>query len=268
MFISKKPLSLLLSTLFTVSAFAQAQPLPPALAGALKTGLKIEKTFPAVSGLTGYVLNKNGEYSIVYATPDNQTVINGVVMSAEGKNMTPIYAEQYIPKPDYDAMWAVLEKAPVVVTGAKGTAVKAVVYAFLDPNCVFCNLAWKAFKPYEKAGLQVRWVPVAFLGPTSLTKAAAILQAADSAAALEQHEVAYKAGGIDAKGVAVKDETRAKLEGNSKLMKELGFNGTPAIVYKDSKSGKVVTKNGMPRLSEFPAMLNLPAIPKDRKSVV
>jgi thiol:disulfide interchange protein DsbG len=158
-------------------------------------------------------------------------------------------------------MWSTLEKAPVVITGAKGPQVKAVIYAFLDPNCIFCHLAWKAFKPYEKAGLQVRWLPVAFLSATSAPKAAAIMQSDDPTAALDRHETNYKAGGIEHQGVAVKDDTRAKLESNNKLMKSFGFNGTPALVYKDVRTGKVLAKNGMPRLAELPVIFNLPAIP-------
>lgn len=256
--------------LFTVAAFASvpvfaqsapASNLPPALAAATRAGVKIEKSFPALSGMTGYVLNRQGEYSIVYSTPDNQALVNGMLIGPDGKNMTPVYSEMHIPKPDFDGLWGSLEKSTVIATGAKGAQVKSVVYAFLDPNCVYCNLAWKAFKPYEAAGLQVRWVPVAFLNASSTTKMAAILQSVDPAGALDVHESRYKAGGVDAQGVTVKDETRAKLEANSRLMREFGFNGTPAVVYKDAKTGKVLTKNGMPSLRELPAMLNLPSVP-------
>jgi thiol:disulfide interchange protein DsbG len=233
--------------------------IPPALVAATRTGVVIEKTFPAESGLTGYVLNRNGSYSIVFATPDNKTVINGILIDAQGRNRAPEYEDKHIPKPDYDALWPVLEKAPVVVTGATGAAVKSVAYAFLDPNCIFCHLAWKAFQPYEKVGLQVRWIPVAFLGPTSASKMAAILQSANAGAALDAYETAYKSGGgIDTKSVVIKPETQAKLDANSKLMAQFGFSGTPAIIWRD-KSGKVLAKNGMPRLPELPAMFGLPA---------
>lgn len=252
---------LALTAVFACTGVFAEPVVPPALATAMRTGMKIEKTFKAVSGLTGFVMNRDGDYTIVYATADNQTVINGALIGPDGKNLTPQYSEQYIPKPDFEGMWASLEKAPVVLTGAKGAAVKVVVYAFLDPNCGYCHYAWKAFKPYEKAGLQVRWLPVAFLNATSAQKAAAIMQAADPTGALDKHEQNYAGGGIDIQGLVVKDDTRAKLETNSRLMKAFGFNGTPAIVYRDSRTGKVIAKNGMPRLSELPGIVNLPAIP-------
>jgi thiol:disulfide interchange protein DsbG len=264
----KSKLMLAVAVLATgASAFAATpaptkdQPLPLALANVVKAGLKIEKSFPAVSGLTGYVLNRDGEYSIVYATPDKKTLINGMLINAEGKNLSPDYADQYIPKPDLDGLWASAEKAPVVITGAKGAAVKSVVYAFLDPNCSFCHWAWKAFQPYQAVGLQVRWIPVAFLNATSAQKAAAMMQAEDPTAVLDKHETNYNKGGIDIQGVVVSDATRAKLDANSKLMREFGFNGTPALIYKDPKTGKVLSKNGMPRLSELPGITNLPEQP-------
>jgi len=237
--------------------------LPPALVGAMRTGVTIEKSFKAESGLTGYVLNRGGSYSIVFATPDNQTVINGILIGADGRNLAPEYEDKHIPKPDFDALWPTLQKAPVIVTGAKGAAVKSVVYAFIDPNCSFCHLAWLAFQPYEQVGLQVRWLPVAFLAPTSAQKLAAIMQSPDAGVALDKYEEAYKSGGgIDVKTVVIKPETQAKLDANSKLMKDFGFGGTPAIIWRD-KSGKVLTKNGMPRLSELPGLFGLPAQPND-----
>jgi thiol:disulfide interchange protein DsbG len=236
--------------------------LPPALVGAMRTGVTIEKTFAAESGMTGYVLNRNGQFSIVFATPDKKTLVNGILIAADGRNTAPEYENKYIPKPNLDALWPSLEKAAVVVTGAKGPAVKAVVYAFIDPNCGFCHLAWKAFKPYEATGLQVRWLPVGFLGPTSAPKAAYFMQAADQGAALDKLVDNFKNGGVDAKtlaGVTVKPETQAKLDANSKVMQSFGFGGTPAMIWRD-KSGKVLSKNGMPRLSELPGMFNLPAV--------
>lgn len=236
--------------------------LPPALVGAMRTGVTIEKTFAAESGMTGYVLNRNGQFSIVFATPDKQTLVNGILIAADGHNTAPEYENKYIPKPDLDALWPSLEKSAVVVTGAKGAAVKAVVYAFIDPNCSYCHLAWKAFKPYEETGLQVRWLPVAFLGPTSAPKAAAFMQASDQGAALDKLEDNFKDGGVDAKtlaGIVVKPETAAKLEANSKVMKSFGFGGTPAMIWRDN-AGKVLSKNGMPGLAELPVMFNLPPI--------
>ena len=76
---------------------------------------------------------------------------------------------------------------------------------------------------YEKVGLQVRWIPVATLGPTSMPKAIEIMAAADQVAAFR------------------------KMEEN---------HGKPGVIWKD-KQGKVQVKGGMPRLSELAAITGL-----------
>jgi len=75
------------------------------------------------------------------------------------------------------ALFAALEKADAVVEGSASP--KRILYIFFDANCWYCHLTWKALQPYEKAGLQVRWVPVAYQKDSSTTKAAAIMQAKD-----------------------------------------------------------------------------------------
>ena len=242
---------------------AASAPLPPALVAAAKAGVTVERTFPAVSGMTGYVINRQGDFSIVYSTPDGQSVVNGIVIGPDGRNMSNIYEDQYIPKPDMDGMWATLEKASVITTGATGASVKKVVYAFFDPNCPYCHLVWLEFAPYAAEGLQVRWVPVAFEDATSDAKAAAIMQAADPAGTLALQERTFHQGGLDARGVTISAATKDKLAANIKLMGQMGFNGTPAIVYKDAKTNKVVTRNGLPKVSVLPGLLNLPPLPNN-----
>src|SRR5262249_44373441 len=70
-----------------------------------------------------------------------------------------------------------IEKADAVVEGAKDA--KRVLYVFWDANCYYCNLTWKALQHYEKAGLQVRWVPVAYQKDNSAALAAAVMGAKD-----------------------------------------------------------------------------------------
>src|SRR5262249_40863350 len=76
---------------------------------------------------------------------------------------------------DLSALYATLEKADAVAEGAKQP--KRVLYVFWDANCYYCNLTWKALQHYEKAGLQVRWVPVAYQKDNSAALAAAVMGA-------------------------------------------------------------------------------------------
>ena len=158
---------------------------------------------------------------------------------------------------------ATFENAPAIVEGASGKSVKSTIYVFMDPNCIFCHYAWKAFQPYEAAGLQVHWIPMGFLKPDSAGKAAALLQAQDGPALMHELETKFsekdESGGI--KPLAkVPPTTQTKLDGNIKTFQSLGFDGTPTNIYKTS-GGRWAEVRGLPPLSSLPAMLNLPEQP-------
>ena len=159
---------------------------------------------------------------------------------------------------DYTALYATLEKADAVVEGAKQP--RRVLYVFWDANCWYCHLTWKALQPYEKAGLQVRWVPVAYQKDSSAALAAAVMGARDRVAALRENETRYRAksydGGIKA-AVQVPADLAIQLEDNMTLMGRFGMSGTPALVWKDA-AGRVQTHLGLPPLSKLPAITGLP----------
>jgi thiol:disulfide interchange protein DsbG len=164
-----------------------------------------------------------------------------------------------IRKPEYQALFAQLERTDVVQEGAKEA--KSVLYVFFDANCFYCHLTWKALQPYETVGLQARWVPVAYQQPSSVGRAAAIMQASDRSAALRINETGYNAAQFDG-GIQPMDKVPgtlvAQLQANTQLMRKFGAPGTPALVWKD-RDGKVRFKVGVPRLSELPQITGLPA---------
>jgi len=156
------------------------------------------------------------------------------------------------------ALFSALEKTDAVVEGA--TSPKRILYVFFDANCWYCHLTWKALQAYEKAGLQVRWVPVAYQKESSTTKAAAIMLAKDRAAAFRENETGYRAQSYDG-GIAPAKAPKvieAQLEANFQLMDRFGVSGTPGLVWKDEK-GRVRVRTGMPRLAQLPAITGLPA---------
>ncbi|MBI0329978.1 thioredoxin fold domain-containing protein [Burkholderia plantarii] len=153
-----------------------------------------------------------------------------------------------------------VQAAPAIVEGASGAQVKSTLYVFMDPNCIYCHLMWKALRPYEAAGLQVHWIPLAFLKPDSAGKAAALLKAPDGGAALlDTLETKYsekdESGGIPPLMVVPAD-AKAKLDANAAMFKELGFDGTPTVVFR-TRDGKWLGLNGLPRLSTLPGILNM-----------
>ena len=164
---------------------------------------------------------------------------------------------------EYRALFAELERADAIVEGRKNA--KRVLYVFFDANCFYCHLSWKALQPYQRAGVQVRWVPVAYQQPSSVGRAAAIMQAPDRVAALRENEMAYNPAKFDG-GIAplanVPAALAAQLRANTRLMQRFGAPGTPAMAWKDA-NGNVRFKVGMPRLSELPAITGLPQQPND-----
>jgi thiol:disulfide interchange protein DsbG len=159
---------------------------------------------------------------------------------------------------DLPALFSALEKTGTVAEGPSSP--RHVLYVFFDANCWYCHLTWKALQPYERAGLQVRWVPVAYQKDTSAGRAAAIMQARDRVAALRSNEAGYRVKTYDGGIAPVKapKTLEAELEANFQLMDRFGVSGTPGLVWKDSV-GTVRVKIGMPRLSQLPGITGLPA---------
>jgi thiol:disulfide interchange protein DsbG len=158
----------------------------------------------------------------------------------------------------YQTLFGRLEKTDAVREGARGAT--HVLYVFFDANCLFCRLTWKALQPYEKVGLEVHWVPVAYQQTSSLGRAAAITQATDPVAALRENELGYDTarfnGGIQPMR-NVPAQLVARLHANTKLMQAFGAPGTPALVWMD-RNGQVRVEVGVPRASELPQITGLP----------
>ncbi|MDO8416329.1 MAG: thiol:disulfide interchange protein DsbG [Agitococcus sp.] len=232
---------------------------PDALKVPVQGGLKIEKKFKAEGGLDGWILSHssgvNSTNVVAFTSNDGTVAIVGNMFNVKGENLTDKYLEKYAPKKTYTKFWPRLENSAYLAEGATGAEVKSVVYVFMDPSCGYCRLEWKALQPYEKVGLQVRWIPVAFLAPDSINKAAALLVSSDVANSMQE---LHQGGNKKFTGLsAISADLKIKLEANKRLMEELGFKGTPAALYKDAK-GNVLAVDGMPKLSQIPAMTGLP----------
>lgn len=240
------------TTAFSANAY------PKAIRQAVDSGVKVIRQFPAVSGLTGWVLAQDGHYSTVYTTADKKTLLAGALIGENGESISAQYEEKYVPKPDLGGLFPQLEKSSYVAEGSVAGA-RSTVYVFVDANCPYCHSAWLAFQPYEKAGLQVRWVPVATLGPTSMPKAIEVMVAADKVAAFRVMETNHgKPWTPSSQSSEVSQPSAAAaIRRNGELMQRFGIAGTPGLIWKD-KQGKVQIRSGMPRLSDFPAITGLP----------
>jgi len=231
---------------------------PPALKFALQRGFHVVKSFTAVSGLTGWVMQAaDGQYSVLFSTPDGQTLIDGSLVTSSGENLTQDYIAQYIPKPDLAVLWAKFEKSSFVIGGTQSNPT-AVIYVIMDPNCIFCHMLWIALKPYEAAGLQVRWIPVGFLHEDSAGKAAALLKGGEAVLTRMQEQFDEQAESAGIAGIEISPDLKVRLDANRALMRESQTYGTPGIFYKDT-TGHVRRNDGMPKLSELSSITRIPA---------
>lgn len=266
--------------------------LPLPISRAIEQGMVLESQFNAESDLTGWVLSLDGQFTLVYTTPDKRTLISGALINEAGQNLSELYAQQYFPKPDI----SLLEESTYISIGApkevnlpdSATAQVApegdnaatemttdagvaepvteqtaeaerVIYAFFDPSCPFCHLAWKAFQPYVDKGVEIRWIPVAFLNPESRDKAAAILQGSNPETMLAESMRLFNTE--EQPATSVKETSRRQLQHNMKLMQRFGIQGTPGLIWADD-NGELNIRSGMPKLDEFSHITGLPEQPQ------
>lgn len=224
-------------------ATAQAKDLPPVIQSLQRQGLRDLQEFPAGNGLRGFAGLAGQEPLAVYVTPDGNGIV-GTRLSPDGQRIDEKRIDDLVAKPMSDATFAKLDASTWVLDG-KADAPR-IVYTFSDPNCPYCHKFWEAARPWVNAGkVQLRHVVVGIIKADSSTKAAAILGARDKTAALLQNERQFANDGIKPAD-SVSAEIRSKLDANQMLMGELGFRGTPGIVFRDEK-GMAQHLGGMPQ---------------------
>lgn len=136
-------------------------------------------------------------------------------------------------KTNPDAFWAKLESSAWVAVGDPDAP--RTVYAFGDPNCIYCYKFWMSAQPWVNAGLvQLRYIPVGILGNDSTRKAATILMAADPVAALTRQQQQFLSGSV-APATRISAAAQKQLRQNESLLQELGFSWVPAIIGRDQQ---------------------------------
>ncbi len=154
--------------------------------------------------------------------------------------------------------WDDLEQAKWIADGRDDAPRK--VYVFMDANCKYCTKFWSDARPWVDAGkVQLRYLMVAVISPTSGGKAAAILADRNPAARLDAYERAHAfgvarmmAGGPrhgleDAKLPSLETIPPAiarALGDHERLMTGLELRGTPGIVFR-TPNGQVATRPGI-----------------------
>lgn len=187
---------------------------------------------------------------------------SGTADSQTGSMRHPVQqvaVAQAAPQAKDQMLWQQVTQSKYIIQGADDKTAKATIYAFFDPNCIFCHLGWKLSRHYYQEGLQVRWIPIAFLRSDSASKAAGVLTSADPSKALADGEGGWK--GMEDGGGAFHDATvtpaiQKMLDRNKKLFADLGLTGTPGFVYRDAK-GAIHVASGISNKHMFTTMTGL-----------
>ncbi|MCQ2006288.1 thiol:disulfide interchange protein DsbG [Rhizobium sp. NRK18] len=246
------PVALLLGVIMAASAEAEDKAYPEILKTIEQQGIRILGEMQVPGGLRGFAAKAGSQPLAIYLTPDNQHVVVGTLVDAYGQDMAEQQLKQMVEQPLTEAAWTKLEASTWVQDGDADAP--RIVYIFTDPNCPYCNRFWLAARPWIDSGkVQLRHVMVGVIRQDSPAKAAAILKAKSPEEALAENERKHADGGIRPLD-SVDGDTAAKLDRNATLMTDLGFGGTPAIVFKTGE-GKIETYAGMPSETQMEGIL-------------
>lgn len=237
-----------LAALTTTSVgLAADKELPAVIRSLERQGLSGVQEFPAGAGLRGFAAVAGQQPVAIYVTPDGNAIV-GSRLGPDGQSLDEQHLKELVAKPMAAAIWAKLASSSWVQDG-KADAPR-IIYTFGDPNCPYCHRFWEAARPWVNAGkVQLRHVIVGIIREDSRAKAAAILGASDKTAAFLENENHFSQGGIAA-AANVPANIAGMLDDNEELMAQLGFRGTPGIVFRD-KDGLIQQLDGMP----LPAVL-------------
>ncbi len=220
----------------------------------LTRGLSNVKTFEGPAGMTGVVgmapakaAGGKAQPVTFFVDQTGTAVIYGIAFNTKTQRMigaeTIVSVAQSIgelPAPGRPAAQSVapqelaaLKNASAIETGpAQGSTI---IYAFIEPNCIYCQRAWREITAAQKASrlpnTVVRWIPIGFEQSGVGRASAGMATAGDGFAKLDRL--------FDGTPAAPNDFTQ-KVMANSALYESLGLQGTPTFfVVKGNASKKV-----------------------------
>ncbi|WP_304351327.1 thiol:disulfide interchange protein DsbG [Comamonas testosteroni] len=231
----------------SISINALAETRPPVLKVIEANGVTNLKEFKVGDDLRGFAGVSGQEPIAVYVGKDGNAIV-GTRINAAGETIDVKKVEELVRKPFGESAWKTLESAQWIRDG-KANAPR-IIYVITDPNCPWCHKLWAAARPWVASGkVQLRHLLVGIIRSDSEAKAAAILTAANPLEAFERNETSFDKGGIVALKT-VPSSAKQTLQSNVKLMTDLGFRGTPAIVYR-TPEGDVEFIGGFPQPAQM-----------------
>ncbi|WP_065345911.1 thiol:disulfide interchange protein DsbG [Delftia sp. JD2] len=227
----------------TAWSFTGPQARPPVLNAIEANGVSGLKEFKVNGELRGFAGLAGQEPIAVYVGKDGNAIV-GTRITAAGEPMDTKAIDELVRKPAGELALKRLESSRWIQDG-KADAPR-VIYVITDPNCPWCHRLSAAARPWVSSGkVQLRHLLVGVIRADSEAKAAAILTSPKPQEALQQNERDFDKGGIAALKT-ISNETKQVLRENVTLMSELGFRGTPALVYRGPQ-GAVEMLSGFPQ---------------------
>ncbi len=232
--------------------------IPPLISEVTHGDASILNQFQSVANLEGYVVQstQGGSQGIIYVDNRGRYLVIGQVISANGQNISNQDYQTYISPQSASIAFHYVGNTAYIQQGSNNAPHQA--YIIFDPNCIFCHRLYEAMQPAIKSGqLAVRWIPVAFLKPTSQGRVYAMLAANDPLAMLQQNELNFNEqtedGGIPPLA-SPSTQVVQQLQNNMAFLTETQINSTPAVLYK-LQDGTAKLVSGMPDPSKLNALI-------------
>lgn len=246
-------IAIVLATATVACADTASEPTLPAPIQALQDrGIRIVDTFQAPGGLAGYAAIMGRRPVAIYLTADGEHAIIGTMIDANGQPANRETLQRLVAEPMSRRVWSQLENSAWIAEGDPDAP--RVVYEFDDPNCPYCHMFWQNARPWVAAGkVQVRHVIVGIISESSPNKAATIFSADNPERMFVNNQKQFGQGGVEPMA-QVPVDIRDQLAANLQLMQQLGFRGTPGIVYHDEQ-GHVQFTTGVPPQNLMPEVM-------------
>ena len=220
-------------------------------------------------GMHGWLALKEGRIQILYTNNEAKAVVNGILYGPDGQSVTAQQlaalrqsgfkldekaANETIHTDGMHKAESVVRNSPgeqlmVAVSKARwfpvGKDNAPILYIVVDAECPHCKQFFQNLDStfIETGQVQVRLVPVSFLGEASTQLGAAILSAEDPASSWRS---LMKDGGAALATQTISPTALTAVQENTLLMSKWNVNATPYSIYR-GRNGRVKIISGRPQ---------------------